>query len=882
MSTTINEPSEMTFTYGDRPAEVQDREVRGHASERAEKLIDDYYNAKLMLDCTFPIEYTKAWEAAKGNHPVLRRGLAFKAAFSALEPNIRPGELIVMSRNKYVRGASLVPWTANSGILAEEERAQRMAGRASNKALEDVTILSTGGGVVAEDTEDLISISKRYGLPREEYEAMLETCRYWENTSVEETSWMWGKMHPEYETLVKFKDAVLMSSDMEYGNRHGRSVNSYAIVFTLGLEGMKQRCRELIDEHCHSGEYVDNVAFWLGTIATIEGVQTWMRKYVAEARRLADLETEGKQKDEYLAIAERLEWVTENPPRDFMDAVQLHWTCQLEVYNEMQGSGFSPGRLGAVLYPYWKKDIDEGKITRDFTLEVLECMRVKYTELEIATSTATTGILGGNTFNNICLGGQNPDGSAGDNELEMLFLQACINMPTVSPTLTVLYDGKLSNAFLNKAIECNKTGAGMPAWVSNRVGIEYCMKYFQDEGITIEDARSWSVGGCLEIQPGANIYGKVGAGAYSSSGINFINVPKILELVLFDGKDPRTGVQVFPEKHLALDTFDEVMADFKEKFTEVTRIFEELYNFKTKSAFEIDQPMLFSALTSDGLEKGADIDHQGNRYNRCFTTWITGQVNAANSLASLKRNVYENKAFTLDELKDAMLNNFGYESALITGKFSMMEQTKKESNPDWERIHALCLRAPKFGNDDSYVDDIYAAVSHVFRDAAEATTDVFGHKWVGSMLSTSTHGPLGQADIASPDGRLAGVTLADGGQSPYPGTDLNGPFAVLNSAVSIDHSDFKNTQLNMKVHPASIKGQQGSKKMLQMIRSFMDQGGYHIQFNVVDSRMLKDAQQKPDQYRNLLVRVAGFTQYWVEVSKPIQDELIARTEYEEI
>lgn len=548
----------------------------------------------------------------------------------------------------------------------------------------------------------------------------------------------------------------------------------------------------------------------------------------------------------------------------------------------MQGSGFSPGRLGAVLYPYWKKDIDEGKIDRDFTLEVLECMRVKYTELEIATSTATTGILAGNTFNNICLGGQTPDGSAGDNELELLFLQACINMPTVSPTLSVLYDGKLSDRFLMKAIECNKTGAGMPAWVSNRVGIEYCMKYFGGENITIEDARSWSIGGCLEIQPGAIEHGKVGAGSYSASGINFINVPKILELTLFDGKDPRTGIQVLPPTGRELNTYEDVLEDFKEKFTEVVRVFEELYNFKTSSAFEVDQPMLLSALTSDCLERGRDIDHKGSRYNRCFTTWITGQVNVANSLASLKKNVFEDKAFTLDELKDAMLNNFGYESALKTGNFSMMEQTKKETNPDWERIQALCLRAPKFGNDNEYVDEIYTEVSHTFKNAAEAVTDVWGNTWVGSMLSTSTHGPLGQADIASPDGRLAGVTLADGGQSPYPGTDVNGPYAVLNSATVIDHSDFKNTQLNMKVHPASIKGIQGSRKMLQMIKSFMDQGGFHIQFNVVDSRMLKDAQKKPEQYRDLLVRVAGFTQYWVEVSKPIQDELIARTEYEEV
>ena len=408
------------------------------------------------------------------------------------------------------------------------------------------------------------------------------------------------------------------------------------------------------------------------------------------------------------------------------------------------------------------------------------------------------------------------------------------------------------------------------------------MKNHSCEGITLEDARAWSIGGCLEIQPGAVYDNKIGAGSYSSSGINFINVPKILELVLFDGVDPRTNVRVFPATGKKYETFDELMDTFKAYFGKVIQIFEETYNMKVSATFELDQPLLFSALSADCIEKGADIDHAGSRYNRCFTTWITGQVNTANSLASIKKNVFDDNAFTLDELKDVLLNNFGFISALDTGNFSMMEQTKKVSDPDWERIHALCMRAPKFGNDDAYVDDIYLQVADCFLESVEAITDVFGNKWCASMLSVGTHGPLGQADIASADGRLAGVTLADGGQSPYPGTDQNGPYAVLSSATVIDHTNFKNTQLNMKLHPASIKGNMGSAKMLDMIRSFMDNGGFHIQFNVVDSRMLKDAQDNPNNYRDLLVRVAGFTQYWCEVSKPIQDELIARTEYEEV
>lgn len=872
----------LCFTCGERPEEVEDREIKKNACPRAKKLMQEFYDAKISLDTTFPYWYTRTWIKEEGKHPLVRRGLAMKSAFAHLDAAIRPDEILVMSRNKYVRGASLTPWTANEFPLSDEERAKKDTKKASNKALEEITILATGGGVVSESTDKVLSMARRFGLRVEEHPAMIEICKYWQNKSAEDTCWMWGTMHPEYDTLVKFKDVVLMAADMEYGNRHGRSVNNYQIVFSKGFQGMIERCKELIAENAGDGTAVDKIAYWGATIYAIEGVQIWIRKYAAEAQRLASLEKDDKQKKVYEDMAERLEWISAKPPRNFMDALQLHWTCQLEVYNEMQGSGFSPGRLGQVLYPYWKKDIDAGIITREQTLEALECMRVKYTELEIATCAGTTGILAGNTFNNICLGGVKPDGSSAENELEYLFLEAAIHCPTVSPTLSVIYDGKLSDAFLLKCIECNKTGCGMPAWVNNRVGIEYCMKNHACEGITLEDARAWSIGGCLEIQPGAVYDGKIGAGAYSATGINFINVPKILELVIFDGVDPRTNIRVFPSRGKEFESFDEVLDTFKQYFRKVIHVFNETYNMKVSATFELDQPLLLSALSADCIEKGADIDHAGLRYNRCFTTWITGQVNASNSLASIKKNVFDDKAFSMDELKDALLHNFGYVSALRTHNFSMMEQEKEVSNPDWERIYALCMRAPKYGNDDPYVDQIYVDVADCFVKSTEEITDVFGHKWCASMLSVGTHGPLGQADIASADGRLAGVTLADGGQSPYPGTDQNGPYAVLRSATVIDHTNYKNTQLNMKLHPASIKGLNGSIKMLDMIKAFMNNGGYHIQFNVVDSRMLKDAQANPDNYRDLLVRVAGFTQYWCEVSKPIQDELIARTEYEEV
>ncbi|MDR3670823.1 MAG: pyruvate formate lyase family protein [Holophaga sp.] len=855
------------------------REVKKEACARAKKLLQDYYDAKVSLDTTFPYWYTRTWKEQEGQHPVVRRGLAFKSAFSHLEPCIRPGELLVMQRNKYVRGASIVPWTANRFPLNDEERAKNDASKASNMELEKITILGKGGGVVSGSTKEVLSISGRFGQRMDEYPALLELCRYWNNKSAEDTCYLWGTLHPEYSTLVNLKKAVLMSSDQEYGNRHGRSVTNFQYPLQMGFKGMIDWCRKQIHEHLDTGK-VDKIAFWQSCIHVIEGVQIWVRNYAAKAGQLAAKEKDAQQRLEFQEIAERMAWIAENKPRNFMDAIQLHWTCQLEIYNEMQGSGFSPGRLGQVLYPFWKKDMDEGRITREQTLDVLQCMRVKYTELEIATCAGTQGILSGNTFNNVSLGGVKPDGTSAENELEYLFIEAAMRCATVSPTLSLIYDGKLSDRFLLKAIECNKTGTGYPAWVNNRVALEYCLKTHQAESITIEDARAWSIGGCLEIQPGAVVNGEIGAGSYSSSGINFINVPKILELVLWDGVCPRTGVRVFPSHGSKLETFDQLLAQFKQYFGTVTRIFQETFNLKAAATFELDQPIFLSALSADCIEKGGDIDHEGSRYNRCFTTWVTGQVNATNSLASIKANVYDMKNFTLDELKEALINNFGFKSALVTGNYSMAEQVKEKSVEAWDRIHALCVNAPKFGNDNAEADAIYKEITDDWKRTVEKTLDPFGRPWVASMLSVGTHGPLGQADIASADGRFAGVTLADGGQSPHPGTDVNGPYAVLNSATIIDHSDFKNTQLNMKMHPSAIHGLEGSRKMLDLIKAYMDKGGYHIQFNVVDSRMLMDAQAHPENYRDLMVRVAGFTQYWCEISKPIQDELIARTEYE--
>jgi formate C-acetyltransferase/4-hydroxyphenylacetate decarboxylase large subunit len=292
------------------------------------------------------------------------------------------------------------------------------------------------------------------------------------------------------------------------------------------------------------------------------------------------------------------------------------------------------------------------------------------------------------------------------------------------------------------------------------------------------------------------------------------------------------------------------------------------------------QTLVFgSAFLKDCIARGRDLDHNGARYNRTVTILCSGNVNVANSLAAVKKCVFEDGSCSLEEMREALAGNFGYRRVDEESKFSFLEQEKATDR--WERVHRLFLNAPKYGNDDDYVDDIFVAVWKAYNEAVAGQKSYLGLDWVSAALSISSHGPFGRVTGATPDGRLAGVTLADAIQSPFPGTDVNGPLALLRSAAKLDPVEMRSVQLNMKMHPSAIRGMDGSNKLITLIKKFFELGGYHIQFNVVDSQMLRDAQRRPEKYRDLIVRVAGFSAYWVELSKAIQDEIIVRTEYEE-
>lgn len=881
-----------TNYYGSLPkGESQNREINKNPSPRVEKIRDQYFDAKSSASIEFPYWYTRVWEENEGEVPIVRRAEALRSGFEHLTPSIFPGELLVMGKANYLRGSYPMPWLSEAFFLAKEDEMYQEALDAGKVSADEVTTMGQGGGNVTKSIGNVMSIAGKFGMRKEEMPMLLKIAKKWHNKSVDDVGHKYEQMVPGYETKEEIMRAVICMFDSGYTLPQGREVMNYYYPLQFGINGIIEICREKLENSAGYPE-MDRLYFYRSVEIVMLGIQKWIRNHAEEARFMASLEKDEKQLAEYNEIAERLDWLSENPPRDFRDALQLVWTFHVSVLNEDAISGLSPGRLGQVIYPYWKKDMDEGKLTKESSIELLECMRMKFTELDCFASMGVVGgVLSGNTFNNLCIGGLTKDGESAANDLEKLILESSITCDTPQPTLTMLFDEKLPEDFLLKGIETTKIGTGYPAWVSNRVAMEFLMDNFQKEGMQQEEARAWSVGGCLETSAGSwmplEFNGEIhyipgGSAPATSVGVHFISLPKVLEAVLNDGVDKRTGRRVYPAHGKKLSTYEELWETFQEYFSLTVEVLTLTNNIQHDIWGKVSPSIVNSMLKPDCLEVGKDISNKGCRYNRTFNVEICGGVNLANSLASLKKNVYLEKNFSVAELKEAIDANFGYLTAQEIGSFSLIEQQKKDTYEDWLKIHTQCLDAPKYGNDDSFVDDIFRDWQLWFSSMCKNYKSLYDEPMYSCQISVSTHAPMGAVTLATPDGRLSGTTFADGSVSAYPGTDKNGPYALFNSATCYNHALSQNSQLNMKIHPSVVRGREGSRKFLEMIKAYLRKGAFHAQFNVVDSRMLKEAQNDPDSYRGLMVRVAGFTQYWVELGKQIQDEVIARTEYEEI
>ncbi len=528
--------------------------------------------------------------------------------------------------------------------------------------------------------------------------------------------------------------------------------------------------------------------------------------------------------------------------------MQSFWFVHVCLFIELNGRGISPGRFDQYMIRPYRDDLEAGRITPDAALELLELMRIKCSEITRAHATFTESYLGGSVYQNITLGGVDREGRPADNDVSRLCLRAGVTVKTWQPTLSVRWRADLSPAFKQAVVECVKAGSGYPALFNDEAGTERLGRLLHAPP---EDARDWAPCGCVDMQ----ICGK----RMPMYAIPHTNNLKLLELVLHRGTNPVTGDRLVD---VALDpdtaTFEEIVGEYRRVMDLVVRAQEAHWNtiMLVHNDLGLVHPFM-TALLDDCLARGQDAYEGGCRYNDPAYVISCGMVNVANSLAAIKRVVFEQKTATMAQLRAALRDDFAGHDAL----------------------RRQLLEAPKYGNDDDFVDGILVDLYHAWASSAEATRNWLGEPWRPSTLSVTTQVLHGKACGASPDGRRAREALADGALSAVPGTDVNGPTSLIKSAVKVDARELQSTLLNMKFNPSAIEGPAGTAKFIRLNDTYFALGGYHVQFNVVDRRMLLDAQAHPERHGDLMVRVAGFTARFVDLGPDVQRQIINRTQF---
>lgn len=579
-----------------------------------------------------------------------------------------------------------------------------------------------------------------------------------------------------------------------------------------------------------------------------DAVITYAKRHAEKAMEMAKTEQNPERKRELERIAEVCTHVPANAPRDFWEALQAYWFVHIGVITELNTwDSFNPGKLDQHLYPFYKKGLEDGTLTREKAKELLECFWVKFNNQPAPPKVGVTLAESGTytDFANINIGGIKPDGSDGVNEVSYLLLDVIADMRILQPSTNVQISQKTPDRFVKKACEVIRMGMGFPSVFNTDAVVKELIR----QGKSIEDARCGGTSGCVET-------GAFGKEAYILTG--YFNIPKVLEIMLNNGFDKRTGKRIGLETGdpTEFQSFEELFEAFKKQmrhFIDIkirgNNIIEKLYATYMPSPF-------LSIIVDDCIKKGKDYNAGGARYNSNYIQGV-GIGTITDCLSAIKFHVFDNKNLTMKELLTALSDNFeGH------------EKTRQ----------MLRNKTPRYGNDDDYADSIMVSVFETFFNLVDGRKNLKGGSYRVDMLPTTCHIYFGSVTGATPDGRWAEEPLSEG-ISPVQGADRNGPTAVIKSASKMDHIKTGGTLLNQKFTPQVLEGDQGLEKLSHLIRSYFKLDGHHIQFNVVSADTLRDAQKNPEKYSDLIVRVAGYSDYFNNLSKKLQDEIITRTEH---
>ena len=620
----------------------------------------------------------------------------------------------------------------------------------------------------------------------------------------------------------------------------------YDQILKKGTLGYAEEAQAELDELIsHTFDEMKKKEFLKASIVCMKAMDHLGQRFAKLAEEKAAEEKDPVRKKELLQIAEICHQVPGRPARNFREAIQCVWFAFLCMNPNMTCSF---GRMDQYLYPYYKADIEAGRITDEEVIELLELLRIKDMELNRTGSVVHRQKWSGLAkWHNCIIGGVDKQGNDATNELSFLILEAAYRARTPHHTITLRVHDKMDDRLLMKAVECQAAGLSLPAFISD----SSYMQYMLDRGVSLEEARDFTIGGCIDVQlPGKS----------RTMAQPMVVVPLGLEFAINNGKDFIKGMSIGKDlgDETTVKDFEDLYGRLYEELKWMAWVTGEHNNNKCYIINDMFPDPITSTFMNDSIKVGRNYLDRKMYYDNAVTLCCVGMVNLANELAAIKKLVYVDKKYTLEQI--------------IRG---MRENWQGEEN---EAIRKDCKDAPKYGNDDPFVDEILGKLYEDWEKIAKTVPNPYGGTHMSACISITAHWPGGQLTGATADGRFSGDCLADGGVSPEGGTDTHGPLALLNSCLKVNQNHLQGVLLNMKFSPSCLKTEEDKKKFAMMIKTYLTHGGKHMQFNIVNASDLKEAQVEPEKHKELMVRIAGYSTYFTALNRAMQNEVIGRTE----
>ncbi len=786
------------------------------STKRIEGFKQLYIDAKPSISIHRAVAFTSSHQNSEGEAVIIRRAKAFQAVCESIPVTIFAGELIVGSVGEFLKTGVICPEYSWQWV---EQEMDSFASRNQDPYCID---------------EAAKAILREKIFP------------YWRGKSLEEN--FLARINQETANLLI--DTGIIDNDSKWRNAVGEITADYQdIIFKKGFAGLKQEALAHLQRlEPVTAEALEKINFYMGAVLVCDGIIILAHRYAAKAAAMAQNEKDVCRKEELIEIARICRKVPENPPENFYEAIQTVWFTQLGSVLSENSLALNLGRFDQYMYPYYARDIETGRFSAAAAQELIEALWIKLSEWVWAISSNTAKFFAGyNSFQNLTVGGRTRDGRDGTNELSYMCLQATENVKTHQPGLSVRIHPDSPEEFLLAVCKLIRAGTGFPALHNDRVGSEMLLA----EGLSPEDARDWSNCGCVVPH-----FRKVGKW---TSAVN-INMAAAIEYALNKGKSRLTGEAMgLPEVAVAeFNSYEEVQAAFYKQLAYLVK-HSVIASITAQQIHAEMVPRPYISLLVDGcMETGKDLSKGGAKYNLGPVLTGIGVADAANSLAAIKKLVFADRRYTLDQINKALAANWeGY-----------------------EELRQAVLACPKYGNDNDYVDSIAVEISDFYYREVRSYKDYFGSPFNSAFMGISNYIPAGSVIGATPDGRRAKTPLTEG-VSPHAGTDLTSPTAAMRSVAKINHDVHSGgTLMNIKLAPELLKSDRNLRNLAAMIRAYFALGAFHVQFNVISTEILKKAQEQPADYKDLLVRVAGYSTQFVNLSREAQNAIIERTTYE--